>query len=271
MKKILLLGGSGFLGSKVFDELAQSYEVLAPRRNDLDLYDVCRVTQYLESVHADAIVNCAAKVDFKGSFSDMATVNSLLPGVLANYSAQRKVRLIHCSSIAVHRSDVEFFNLETPVEPATPYGRTKLLGDMLVEASGASYCIVRFGGIWGGKGPAHLGINNMLEKARQKCTIDLNPNAASAKRNYIHVSCAAKVLHHAVESSYTGISYAGGSTETFKSMLELLATKYGAPINYTSPNNPSGQRLPDQIIGVTDEFAAIPKSFSDALVSYESQ
>lgn len=58
--KILLTGGSGFLGKTIIEKFASSYEILAPNHNELDLLDSIEVLKYLEKNSVDLIIHAAA-------------------------------------------------------------------------------------------------------------------------------------------------------------------------------------------------------------------
>lgn len=60
MKKILVTGGTGFLGSRVFCRLSEKYEVYAPTRQEMDITDAKRVLQVMESFRPDGVIHCGA-------------------------------------------------------------------------------------------------------------------------------------------------------------------------------------------------------------------
>lgn len=60
--KILVTGGSGFIGRNVVDDLrGKGHEVLAPSRAELDLLDDCAVECYLRGHRFDAVLHAAGK------------------------------------------------------------------------------------------------------------------------------------------------------------------------------------------------------------------
>src|SRR5271157_4648471 len=60
MMRILITGGSGFIGRNLADQLASAYEVLAPSSAELDLLNEQAVREYLSAHSFDVIVHAAA-------------------------------------------------------------------------------------------------------------------------------------------------------------------------------------------------------------------
>jgi GDP-L-fucose synthase len=61
-KRLLLTGGSGFIGRNLFEHPAlQCYEILAPRHADLELTDEDAVRSYIKNERIDLVVHSAVK------------------------------------------------------------------------------------------------------------------------------------------------------------------------------------------------------------------
>ena len=59
--RVLITGGTGFIGKNLVEQLASDFDLLAPRHSDVDLLDERAVAQYLEARRPDAVVHCATK------------------------------------------------------------------------------------------------------------------------------------------------------------------------------------------------------------------
>lgn len=62
MKKILLIGSSGFIGRNLYDYLiskTNKYEIYAPSSNNLDVTDENKVEEYLKQTYFDVVIHCA--------------------------------------------------------------------------------------------------------------------------------------------------------------------------------------------------------------------
>jgi dTDP-4-dehydrorhamnose reductase len=148
--KILILGGSGLVGSR-FIELAAQYDIIAPSHEELDLLDFKKLETYLQEVDAEIVINLAAftNVDTAEEEKDdeegmVYKLNAAMPKVLAQNCTDLNKYLIHIST------DYVFDGLKTTpyVEEDSPnpvnwYGTTKMLGEGEVSESGANYLIVR--------------------------------------------------------------------------------------------------------------------------------
>lgn len=59
--KILITGGSGFIGRNLAQQYAAGYQVATPSRAELDLLDAAAVRAYLEHQHFDAVIHAATE------------------------------------------------------------------------------------------------------------------------------------------------------------------------------------------------------------------
>lgn len=68
MKKILLTGGTGFIGRNIQESiLSQKYEIIAPKSSELDLIDTDCVDQYFEGKKFDIVLHSATKPGHRNS------------------------------------------------------------------------------------------------------------------------------------------------------------------------------------------------------------
>lgn len=63
MKKMLITGASGFLGSRAAKYFAEGYEVYTPTHSQMDITQEKDVRDYMESVRPDFVIHCAAMSD----------------------------------------------------------------------------------------------------------------------------------------------------------------------------------------------------------------
>ena len=59
--KILITGGSGFIGKNLVKTLNKDYDVYSPSSSELDLTDAQQVTTYLQNKYFDVVIHCAIR------------------------------------------------------------------------------------------------------------------------------------------------------------------------------------------------------------------
>ena len=251
--KVLVTGSTGFLGSEVVRLLRQQdVEVFAVARRhspstvNCELNDLEFVFRLLEDAHPDAIINCAAQVDWgQNRLSELFTVNALVPGIMADWCKSNGAYLLQVSGTLVYGSVATHVDQSLTEAPDTDYGRSKLLADQMIQASGASAGIIRFGGIFGKDGPEHLGINRAIRLARSGELPTLT-GKGNARRNYIHVTDAAERLVFCVLNRLQGIHLAGGSQVlSIADMLQQICDVY---LEGKQPIVIDGNEALDQVI-----------------------
>jgi dTDP-4-dehydrorhamnose reductase len=150
--KILILGGEGMLGHKMYQILSQRFEIYVSFRdidgiwtkypmylsqiNAVPNVDALRwetVANAIGEVQPDAVVNCIGIVKQLDEASDpikSIIVNSLLPHRLAEACSLCGARLVHISTDCVFSGDKGSYIEEDVPDAIDLYGRTKLLGEV---------------------------------------------------------------------------------------------------------------------------------------------
>lgn len=148
--KILILGGSGLVGSR-FLELAEDYNLVSPSHEELDLLDFKKLETYLLESDADVILNLAAftnvdEVEKEKDDQDglVYKLNAAMPKALAQNCASSNRYLIHISTDYVFdgNKSVPYVEDDLP-NPVNWYGETKMLGEDAVKESGSNFLIIR--------------------------------------------------------------------------------------------------------------------------------
>ena len=131
MKKILITGASGFVGSRVVARWRNEYAVLAPSHSELDITDRGSVDSYFLQHTPDVVVHLAAisNTGYCEQNSDESyRVNVEGAANIARAAALCRAKLIFFSSDQVYNGNVEsgLLNEDVPVAPENVYGRHKL-------------------------------------------------------------------------------------------------------------------------------------------------
>lgn len=151
---ILVLGGSGYVGSRIVEGLAAvGLKAVLGSRNTLDYYDCATLSDALRDV--DFLINAAGytgrpNVDAcELHKSECLQGNAVLPGIVRQACESQRVPWIHISSGCIFsgtRDDGAGFNETDPPNfcfrsgPCSFYSGCKALGEELLE--GASDCYV---------------------------------------------------------------------------------------------------------------------------------
>ena len=63
MKRMLITGGTGFLGSRVAEYFKNTYELSVPTRQEMDITDAAAVERTFQAFRPDVVIHCAAMSD----------------------------------------------------------------------------------------------------------------------------------------------------------------------------------------------------------------
>ncbi len=154
--KILIAGAQGQLGLALIRRLAETHQVLAPGRADLDITHRERCAAAVAGTQPDLVLNCAAytAVDRAESEPDAAfAVNANGAENLAAACRGIGVMLVHFSTDYVFDGAGSRPYIETDaVAPQSVYGASKLAGERAVHDSGADHLILRLSWVYGNDG-----------------------------------------------------------------------------------------------------------------------
>jgi dTDP-4-dehydrorhamnose reductase len=154
--RFAVIGNRGMLGSEMMLFLSeQGHKVLGFNRENLNLDDsVEGIARRLDGF--DAVVNTVAytAVDKAESEHEIANlVNGDYARKLASASKVVGAKFLHLSTDYVFDGDSDVpYTADAIPNPQGAYGRSKLLGEKLVEESGAIYTIFRTAWLYGAHG-----------------------------------------------------------------------------------------------------------------------
>ncbi len=164
---VALLGGRGMLGTEVAAACTRrGYEV---RVYDLPQFDVMNPDHLQRAVQAaDVIINCAAYTNVDGAESQSPLahrVNGEAVGRLGELAREEGKWVLHVSTDFIFdgRLDRPYLEADRP-HPINEYGKSKLAGEVLLQQSGCSHCLVRLEWTFGRHGRNF--ITKLLERAR---------------------------------------------------------------------------------------------------------
>ena len=157
--KILLTGAGGGLGRAVLEVTPPHHEVVAVTHAELDIGDHQDVLATVAEVAPDLIVNAAGFTKVDANEADPARAfrdNAQGPQSLAIAARAAGAILVHVSTDYVFDGEKgsPYDEADHP-HPISVYGRSKLLGELLVREALPDHVIVRTSWVFGG-GDDHL-------------------------------------------------------------------------------------------------------------------
>ena len=248
MKKILVTGGCGYVGSHTIEKLcAYGHTVdsfdLSHSKNDISKYvrrniigNINKRRNIIGNIrdnNYDVVVHLAALLDVKES------VNIPWEYVKTNVIGTKNMLVTVPTDNFIFASSCAAFTPEY-----SPYGQTKLLGENLVREHASNYTIFRIFNVAGNNG-----IFDEIVRARHLIQVaaeaaagiiprmylygnDYNTKDGTAMRDYIHVSDLANAIALAVETpKNTPFECAGtGVGYSCREVIEMM--KYASGMNF---------------------------------------
>lgn len=153
--KILLLGGSGMLGSDCKEALNHEHEILSPASDEVDIVSWDGVIENIHKLAPEFIINCAGFTDVDACETEefvVRKVNVEGPRNLAQGSARFNCGIVHISSDYVFDGKKvipqPYFEDDAP-NPLSAYGVSKMESETAVRENSPRFIIIRTGWLYG--------------------------------------------------------------------------------------------------------------------------
>ena len=229
MKKVLVFGGSGFLGSHVVDKLVhKGYEVIVcdqEKSNYLDQnqdFRKCNILNLKEVRDAvkgsDIVYNFAALADLNEAINKpIETININILGNANILEACREFsveRFVYASTVYVYGREGGFYRCSK--KAAEDYVKEYL------KSFNLNYTILQYGSLYGPRSNLSNGLYRILDSAIKTGYLkyDGDPNAT---RSYIHVEDAAESSVNILTKEYINESVIMSGLEPMK-IIDMLKT-----------------------------------------------
>lgn len=222
--KLLLLGKNGQVGWELQRSLAPLGEVIALQRQTLqdglsgDVSDLSALERTIRSVRPDVIVNAAAHtaVDKAESEPDLALrLNAEAPEVMALQAKSLGALLVHYSTDYVFDGSGSTARSENDATgPLSVYGRTKLDGELRIQASGCRHLIFRTSWVYAAQGGNFAKTMLRLAQEREALSVINDQWGAPTGADLIADATAHAIRHVTTHAHDLGLYHlvADGST-----------------------------------------------------------
>lgn len=136
MKKIIITGAGGLLGEASCRLLAEHYEVIPLSRAEVDLADAGKLSDYLDGLDFDYLINTAAMSGLEQCLDQPETayqVNTEAPRVLARICQQKGAKMMQISTdYVLDGRENKIHDEASPPRGSGVYSQTKLDAEKLV-------------------------------------------------------------------------------------------------------------------------------------------
>lgn len=236
MSRIILLGGSGFIGKSLLPMLQkEQFQILRLVRNkqlstDIDIFsgDIC--TSRLLDKHIqdnDIIVNLIGQTENDSSkFIDNNIIGTL--NLLNSCIKKKNIRIILISSIAVYGENSGNLSKESDEpKPQTTYGLVKLITEKIYyyysQLYGINVTVLRLSTLYGPF--KHTGYFSQLLQSIKTGEQLIAYNNGMQKRDMLFVDDAVKGIIQAIKNHVNGYivyNISSGKQYVIKELIELI-------------------------------------------------
>jgi len=245
--KVLVTGGTGLLGYWVTKTLNSrgftvyaTYHEKAPPQIDvkwikLDVEDLDDIANFVSEVKPDVVIHAAAYTDVDGcevNKEKAYRVNYLATKALAKASKNAELFMYISTDYVFDGLRGMYGELDVPA-PINYYGLTKLLGEVAVESTINSGCIIRVSGLYGYSptGKRNFGII-ALEKLMKREPVEAFANQWLSPT---YVRFLAERLVKIVEEKITGILHIAGERLSRYEFAAELASVLSVERDFVKP------------------------------------
>lgn len=215
MKKYLITGANGQVGSQLVARLHGKAEVFAADRNQLDITDRGRVWQIVRAFRPDFIINAAAHtaVDKAQSEPESAyAINATGAANLALAAQDTGATILHISTDYVFDGKSEIPYRETdPAAPQNVYGSSKLAGEQAVQAACPRHIILRTAWVFNEQGGNFVKTMLRLGASRDSLGVVADQFGSPTYAGDIAAALIAMSEHIHQQSNAYGIYHFSGS------------------------------------------------------------
>jgi len=233
-KRIIILGHTGFIGSRLFDYFEKNtkdikiigkslpeldltrYEDILSLRNFFDMNAVVIMCSALKKEHGDNIDNFLKNLSMVTNLCKLIEINPV-------------IKLVYFSSAAVYGEEIHNLSISenTAINPTSYYGLAKYCSEVLLEKSisssnGSKLVIIRPPVIYGPGDHPSYGPSGFVKAATAKDKIILWGDGTE-KREFIFIDDIVDIVNSLIFSDCEGVlNIASGNSFSFVEILKII-------------------------------------------------
>ena len=148
--KILLTGGSGFIGRNIIEQRENIYDIIAPSHKELDLFNTEEVDKFFKNNNIDIVLHCASIGGLRSNLNlDGVIRNNLRIFFNIVRNKNKFGKMINLGSGAEYDKSKDIKKIaETDFDSSIPnddYGFYKYICSKYIENASNIYCLRLFG------------------------------------------------------------------------------------------------------------------------------
>lgn len=168
-RKILVTGSNGTVGSYIPFSFSHDALFLTTRKT-LDITDKKTVNRIFENICPNVVIHLAAKTNVdecEKNSEEAYFVNAQGTQNIAEACSKYGATLVYVSTAAVFNGKKKYFTEKDQPDPVNIYGKTKLLGERIIQKLIKNHIIIRAGWIIGGGSMEKKFISYILQQVNQ--------------------------------------------------------------------------------------------------------
>tara|TARA_Y100000310_G_scaffold224925_1_gene226808 strand:+ start:801 stop:1619 length:819 start_codon:yes stop_codon:yes gene_type:complete len=235
-KKVLVTGGSGFIGKFLVDRLvSKGYEVKSVSSKDCDVRDSEQVSRVFSEFKPEIVFHLAGLTGFTLPYQELYDVNVKGTENVVNCSKGCE-KVVFFSSAGVYGVNEVPFSESMSCEPLNDYFKTKLMAENICLDAGNAV-VVRLPIIYGSghKGTSFLLALHNAVKNSEKFVME---SPRDVTRDFLHVEDLLNALCLIVDKDVNGeiINLGSGKEVSLGEVVDFVSDNYGLSVEHLNMN-----------------------------------
>jgi len=249
LKKILLTGHSGFIGSHLVDSLSNKYQVVCLAKKILPKSGLTQIKQDIQKINVNKIPKNVSHIMHLAALTDVLYCQNNpdecfdvnVKGTQKMLEVARKLdsKFVFISTGHVFGTPKKLpINENHPKNPTSIYSGSKLAGEILCESYSQSYgldvSIVRLFSIYGPRSPPHLVTSRIISQLLTNNILYLGN--LRPKRDFLYVGDAINAVELVLRKlrGFNSYNVGSGKSHSISELCKILTKISGKKISIKS-------------------------------------
>jgi len=223
LNKILITGASGQLGKSLKNHLSANFESYFFSRDELDINDIDSLSERLQSINPDIIINCAAMTNVDNCEIDSEKAFNINAYAISHFKNNFNGTFIQLSTDFVFDGVNGPYHENDLPNPINNYGLSKLQGEEIVKNLFKKHCIIRTNTLFSNSSDASF-LSWVVNSLNQNKKINVVNDQIS---NPISVDDLSIAINEFINSKKYGIFHLGSDTLCSRfEFAQMIASHY---------------------------------------------